>query len=237
MDGVSLNVGGINELMTALRVMPSQLAEINRRTISDIRDRAPGKIGSATSKIYRIDKSYVVALRARRDEAVEYHRGRNSGKGNVRFGVGGREVSTATLVFKAASNPWWPTKPMGGKMNEMPPKKPRKKRFKGKSVTPFYVKIETLRGKPAYRRTDENHRIFVLPHPSGKGLRVMSAEKGSRRFLTMKTSSMPQAILNEKVVDIWRPQVQDLIVKRWQHHERQVLKQKSSFTITHKIAV
>ncbi len=201
-------------------------------TISDLRTKVPGIVSKAVSRFYAIPESYVVAKRARKDAAGEYHRGRNTGKGNVRLSTEGNTIASLTFIFRGRKDASiWPVYVNGKKLSEKAKnkvlQKRKKKKVNGKTIqvqVPYTVAQETYRGKPTPLRGKNGNRVFVVKGRLGKYMPVIARPR-KRTFLPHATSSVPQAVMNPNVVAIWKPLVNALVLERFNHHwERLKLK-------------
>lgn len=199
--------------------------KVHQHTISDLRTKAPGIVSKAVSRFYAIPESYVVAKRARKDAAGEYHRGRNKGKGNVRLSTEGNTIASLTFIFRGRKEVApWPVyvngKKLSGKAKNKVLQKKVKKKANGRTIqvqVPYTVAQETYRGKPTPIRGKNGNRVFVVKGRLGKYMPVIARPK-ERKFLPHATSSVPQAVMNPKVVAIWKPLVNALVLERFKHH-------------------
>lgn len=233
-DGIISVTFDKKQIDKALDFTCSMMARANELLLSDVKTRVPGKIGSAVSKVYNIQKSHVMQLKAYKvTETGEYTRGRNSGKGNVRFHSGGDFSSmlgasskSLTFHFTGASNEYWPTMELGKTQKKSLKNQKRKWSHKKasevwkKAKNAYGVKVTTFRKKPVKWYRNDSYRVFTKLYNGNKRLAI--ARTGERRYLIPKTSSIPQAILNEDVVRIWQPQVSELLVKRWNNIVKQL---------------
>lgn len=219
----SINVKfDLKQVDKALDFTCFQIARANELLLSDVKHRVPGKISSAVAQVYNITKSHVLALKAHKiKETGEYTRGRNSGKGNVRFHSGGNfsamlgaSSKSLTFYFTGASNPYWPTKEKGAKPQKRKWKHKEAKEVWAKSPNAYKVTVTTFRKRPVTWQRNDSFRVFTVPFGDGQRKLAM-AKTGERKYLVPKTSSVPQAILNPDVVKIWQPQVSALLIKRW----------------------
>lgn len=218
--------------------MPERLAEAERLTCSDLRTWVPGHVSTATARIYNITKAEVANIKGRyttvnaqrprgRDRRMweismpaldegYTDRGRNAGKGNVRVSSEGTTLANITWIFRGRKHANWTTR--AGKQRRVP--KARKRIKKGNRTysvpKPYVTTVETYRGKRTPIRGRNGNRVFVM---DGKhGLRAMVVKPGSRRALAHGSSSIPQAIMNEQVVAIWRPQLITYAMQRFMYH-------------------
>lgn len=201
---------------------PKKLANVEQRMVSDIRRWVPGHISTATAKIYAISKSEVAAIKATKAADGNYYRGRNAGKGNVRVSSSGDTVASLTFTFRGAKHASWPTR--AGKQQKVP--KARKRFVKDGRIysipKPYVTTVETYKGQRTPIKPRGNNRVFVM---QGKqGLVAMHVRAGERKPMAHGSSSIPQAITNEKVVAIWQPQLNEYILKRLANHNKQAFK-------------
>lgn len=209
-----------------LNAYPEKLDLVQKRTISDLRSRLPGKISSATAKIYALRKQDVVQIR----NSGKKSGGGSASNGAVSLWTEGKHLSDLTFIFRGTRHANWPT--TAGGSESTPPTATRygwhyierKGRFYW-VPKPYTVTRTVLKGQTKVIRGGGNERIFVLPRKDG-GLRVMAARPGKKWPVPYVTTAVPEAIIKEKVVDIWRPQMNELIMKRLEHNNKQVFKKK-----------
>lgn len=225
----------------ALDLTAAQIARANELLLSDVKHRVPGKISDAVTKLYNVDKSYVMALKPHKitEEStgnVSYTRGRNSGKGNVRFHSGGDFSSmlgasskSLTFHFSSASNAYWPTMKIPFHKKKLLASQKRKwahrraEKVWQKAPEAYGVKVTTFKKKPIKWYSNEKYRAFAVPSFNDAGkIRLALSRRGERSFLVPKTSSIPQAILNPDVIAIWQPASSALIIKRWNNIVKQL---------------
>lgn len=193
------DIGNLNE----------RYAIVQRHTISDLKSRVPGKVSKAVSEVYAIPKSYVIAMR------------HPNTKGRVRMRVAGKTISTLSFIFrgsKSASD--WTVKANKSRKAKTPTK--RKIIFKnGRKFSvpaPYKVTVETFRGNPVQITGRGGNRVFVAPGKQGR-LMAMIVSKDNPP-VAHGVSSLPQAIQNKKVVAIWQPQLNKIILDRFQRNAK-----------------
>ena len=234
---ISVKMSSYDQILWGLM---KDIRVIHNRVMSDIKHSVPGAVSDAVFKRYNINKSEVIATLAKQ-RGGEYHRGRNSGRGNTRFSLKGNSLDSLEFKFTAASWQYWDTWSKGltkagvkkakkenrledylrekaaeGHILAWKPKRGKRKNFRRKDNEKFWVKVETLRKKPANWEATDAYRVFTLFR--GGNNRLAIAKKGEREYLMPKSSSIPQAILNEEVVAQWQPQIEKYIGDRVVHH-------------------
>lgn len=215
------NIAGAIE---AVQAEKARIATAQRLTCGDLIDRLPGYISTATAEIYAIKKSEVAQIKATRGEDGNFSRGRNTGKGNVRVSTNGAEtVAGLTFTFKGAKHANWPTR--AGKQAKVPKarKKIKKNGRKYSIPKPYATNVETFKGQRTPITPKGQNRVFVMSGKDGT-LRAMHIRPGDKRPMPHGSSSLPQAIMNKSVVEIWRPRMQAYIIKRIQHYDKQTAK-------------
>ncbi len=187
-------------------------ADVEWYTVRDLRKWLPGHVSSATSKIYRIRKSEVAACQSKSDPDNPRRRGRNAGKATVRTSFSGYSLSDFSVTFRGRVLSSWMTRA-----------KPKPKKVSGNAYSAkrkYTVTQEVLRGKPATINPSPGNRVFIADF-NGKP-RVMVASDD--RIHVHASSSVPQAIMSEKVRAIWEPQLNDYLFKRFNHHADRLFK-------------
>ncbi len=180
-------------------------ADVEAYTVKDVRRWLPGHVSSAVSKIYRIRKSEVAACQTRTSNDG-YSRGRNAGKATVRTSFSGYTLAGFSVTFKGRVLANWLTKA-----------KPKPEKVGGKAYSSkraYRVTQEVFRGNAATITPSAGNRVFVLD--IGGKMRPIVAHEG--KLHVHASSSVPQAILNDKSVAIWRPQLNTYLELRFSHH-------------------
>lgn len=224
---VFFDLSEIDKVRKMLALAPEQLAKAEHYTCSDAYSRAPGMVSDATIQIYALRKSDVAQIKGKwSSKTGEYStRGRNAGKGAVRVSMGANpdRISYFTLIFRGRKHAGWLTR--ANKSTSRAPKARvkytdahGKKRSK---LKPYAVTVETYKGKPALIKPKNGNRVFVLLR-NGKLLAAV-AKRGERMPWVHGSTSVPQAIMNENVVAIWKPRLEEYMVQRFIHHSRRVL--------------
>lgn len=222
---VEFSLDGLGKAIRELEKLPGDYSKAHESTLSDCRTKVPGIVSKAVATIYAIPESYVVAKRARKDAAGEYHRGRNSGKGNALLSIEGGSVASLSFIFRGRKDATlWPVYANGKKVTEKKKNKDlhkyKTKRVNGekkKIRVPYEVSQETYKGKPATIKGKNGNRVFIVKGKMGKYMPVIARPK-ERKFLPHATSSVPQAIANPQVIAIWKPSVQTMMIERFRHN-------------------
>lgn len=214
----------IQNALAAVQAEKERIADVERTTCADLIDWVPGHVSKATADIYAIKKSEVAQIKATRGEDGNFSRGRNTGKGNVRVSTNGAEtVAGLTFTFRGAKHASWTTR--AGKQAKVPKtrKKIKKNGRKYSIPKPYETNVETYKGQRTPIRPRGQNRVFVMSGKDGK-LRAMHIRPGDKQPMPHGSSSLPQAIANDKVTAIWRPQMQAYIIKRITNHDKQSAK-------------
>ena len=225
---VFFDLSEIDKVRKMLALAPEQLAKAEHYTCSDAYKQAPGMVSDATSRIYALRKSDVAQIKGKwSSKTGEYStRGRNAGKGAVRVSMGANpdSISYFTLIFRGRKHAGWLTR-ANTLTNRAPKARVKYTDAHGKKrskLKPYAVTVETYRGKPALIKPKNGNRVFVLQR-NGKLLAAV-AKRGERMPWVHGSTSVPQAIMNENVVAIWKPRLEEYMVQRFIHHSRNVLK-------------
>jgi hypothetical protein len=182
-----------------------EAAKVEKYTILDIKKRAPGMVSTATSKIYKIKKSEVARARTK-------NKTKNAGKQHVRSAFKGQSLDDFTMVFRGKKTATWDTK---AKPKPKPPKTGNKKVFSTRKK--YKVTVEVFRGKPTPIKPQGKNRVYVAM--IGGKLRPLVVSKDNLPMMKASTS-VPQAIMNEQTVAIWRPELNAYVLKRFTHHSK-----------------
>lgn len=221
-SGLFLEIDGLDEVWKLRHETPKKFATLAKRLHSDLVTRVPKPVSEAVASMYSIKKGDVLSRkragygkRSERGAASVYTRGDVLDVISIEF-YGRRSANFPTFVNRKSTLP----------------KREKKIGKRGKFVTymPKYkVSVETFKDAPAEIVPRGDSRVFALTrkHPSkGKGgqLTAMIMKKGWKKPLAHGSSSVPDAIMNDKVVRIWLPQVIQIMNKRIDHHIKTVFK-------------
>jgi hypothetical protein len=191
-------------------------AKVERLIISDIKKRAPGKVAAATSKVYAINKNEVA--RAQSKNASKF-----AGKQHVKTSFRGQSLDDFTMVFTGKKTATWNIK-AGGKPAVPTARTWTMVNYKWYNVpAPYKVTAKVYRKqRPQVIKPKGDTRVFVAM-VKGK-LRPMVIGKDKDTPLVKAFTSVPQAIMNEEVAQIWRADIKELIIKRYTHHTKRYWK-------------
>lgn len=202
---IKVNIREIEKLRRKFDNIDKEAAKVEKYTISDLKKRAPGMVSSATSQIYAIKKMEVARARSKTAS-------KNAGKQHVRSSFKGKALDDFVMVFTGRKTATWNTK---AKPKPKPPATGNNKIFSNRRK--YKVTVEVFKGQPTQIKPTGKNRVFVMQ----KGGKLRPLIVGMDNKPRMKAStSVPQAIMNEKTVAIWRPQLLDYIVKRFKHHSK-----------------
>ncbi len=210
MAGLKVNVHGVLDAVKELHALGDRYEKAQCATISDLKSRAPKRFSAATAKVYAAPQSYIVAIKSPKS------------RGKVRMRVAGKTVSSLSFIFtgrKSATD--WAVR-VNGQKKKAVPKKRKKILRNGRKYSvpaPYKVSIETYKGRPATISGQGVNRIFVMSGNGGKLMAVAATPK-HRTPRAHGVTSLPQAVMNPKVVDIWRPELNALILDRFRHNRQ-----------------
>lgn len=202
---LQMSIKDLDKLKREFNNIDKEAAKVEKYTIADIRKRAPGMVSSATAKVYAIKKSEVARARTK-------NKTKNTGKQHVRTGFKGQSLDDFIMVFRGRKTATWNTKakPM--------PKRPNTGNPKIFSTKKKYtVTTEVFRGKRTPIMPKGGNRVFVAT--IGGKLRPLVVGESNTPMVHASTS-VPQAIMNEQVVNIWRPELNQFVIKRFAHHSK-----------------
>lgn len=190
----------VDEIRKELNGLDKMAAKIEKFTLSKVMSSAPGYVAAATAEVYAIKKNEVT--RARTKTASKY-----AGKQHVKTGFRGQSLDDFAMVFTGKKTSTWNTKA------KPKPKKPKTGNPKVFSTKKKYtVTQEVFKGQRTPIRPQGDNRVFVAM--VGGKLRPLVVGKENNPMVKASTS-VPQAIMNEQVVKIWRPRVETLVVSEF----------------------
>lgn len=221
---MNISIEDYAKLCANLKEINADAEKAIRRTISDFKSRAPGWINTAVSEEYTIKKTEV----------------KQSMKGAKKRGsinVSGIQVDNIGLEYE------------GRRLTpihfHMRPKKPSAKRDKnkrfipGENITGFSGNVAAVNPIKAYQIKVEIHKgrwvtlqgkYDTTPYLSsnGGGAYLPFQRKGEERkpVVSIRSTSVPQMITNEKVSKDIQNRIEEGITKRLEHHVEQALKKK-----------
>lgn len=220
--GINITIEGLDELWKLRNVYPKKLGLLSRRLHSDLVTKVPKPVSDAVSSLYALKKSDVLARK------VKGYNHRTSSGGAAMFS-GGDVLDVISVEFRGRRYAAWPTLVSG--KSTLPARK-KKKGERGNVVMymPKYtVTVETFRGQPTEITPSGNNRVFAIPRkePSkGKGGKLLPVVigKGWKEPLAHGATSVPDAIMNERAVEMWRPKVMKIMTDRLDHHMKTIFK-------------
>lgn len=218
---MNISISDYKKLCDDLRAINTDTEKAISRTVSDFKSRAPGWVSSAVTEEYTIKKQEV----------------KSSLKGAKKVGtikVAGQMVDNIQLDYRGRS-----LTPTHFKMS---PRKPSDKRDKKTRLIPG-GNIEGFAGEVAAVRPIRGPKIKVEIHKGKKetlngkyGPKPFLATNGHGTFLpfqrmgdmresivSIKTTSVPQMITNEKVSEDIQKRIEEEMGKRLEHHIQQAL--------------
>ena len=204
-----------SHVLKELNALNEKGKKVDEYTVKDMKRRIPGAVSTAVSKVYAINKNRVAAC------SSYYHdktgRGRNSGKASVKTKFMGKTISTLAFVFTGKKDAEWKSLP------KKPPKARVTSKQKGRGGRavrkPYVVTVETYRGKPQAIKGKNGHRVYAI---DGRNRAFVVGR--SNKPMIHASSSVPQAIMNEKSQKIWRPKLNSELEKRFFHHFNRLMK-------------
>ncbi len=193
-----------------LKQLDGIVAKIETYTVNDLRKWLPGHVSTAVTKVYRIKKSEVVASHAKIATGKGgFRRSRNAKNAQVQASYGGYKFDNFEVVFRGRVSATWMTKA------KPKPKPTSNGAFSSKR--PYSVTQEVIRGHKPIITPSAGHRVFVMK--IGGMMRPMVVGRDEIPKVH-GVSSVPHAIFNGRVVAIWKPQMNDYILRRFNHHAK-----------------
>lgn len=191
----------IDSALRELRTLGDSAMRVTGQTIYDVRNRAQAPIRRATSNVYAIKQKEVISKTRTKT---------SPSAGRIR--VRGKSLDSLVLVYTGAKHADWPTRTKSGK-NKV-------KKVSGNAYSnakQYKVTQETYRGKREFITAKQpDTRVFVAD--VGGKMRPMVAKTGERKPLVHASTSLPQAVMNPRTVEIWQPALHRLIMKRLTHN-------------------
>lgn len=226
-SSINISIKDYSKLCKSLKALNSDAEKAISRTVSDFKSRAPGWVSAAVNEEYLLKKKSEV-----KDAIV--------GKkkiGNIK--LSGIVVDNIRLIF--AGRPLTPVH------FRMTPSKPSEKRYKKKQLIPgenvdgfngkvapinpfrkYTIKVEIHKGEK--KTLDGNDKYNTTPFlaSNGYGTYIPFQRRSEKRtdMVSIRTTSIPQMITNEKVSEDIQKRIDEGLSKRLEHHVEQVLKKK-----------
>lgn len=196
---LNIKLKQIDEIRKEFNGLDKAAAMVERKTLSNVKRKAVTEVKRATSAVYAINQNEV----ARSQQTASKY----AGKQHVKTGFRGQSLDDFVMVFTGKKTATWNTKA------KPKPKKPKTGNPKVFSTKKKYsVTQEVFRGQRTPIKPKGDNRVFVAM--VGGKLRPLVVGNDNRPMIKASTS-VPQAIMNEQVVKIWRPEVEQYVVKEF----------------------
>ncbi len=190
-------IHNLSELNKELEKIDTHTATIMALVVADLKTKVPVLVNKSVSKIYNIKKNDVTRAHYKTES-------KSKGKQHVSFTTSGRTIEELTFYFRGSRHADWATtaqpKPKTAKSSKV---------FSNKKKYTTYQ--EVFRGKKTPIRGKGSHRVFIAK--IGGTLVPMVVGKRNKPLVKGATS-VPDAILNEKVEAIWRPELNTYIYEQ-----------------------
>lgn len=223
-DKISFRIGKadtpLSGLVKNLDKFHQDLETMNSRLLSDITTRTPSRISKAVSENYEVGTLKAI----KRYQFIGDGKRVLSERGNTKV-ESRREGDDLVLEFTGTRFSDWP---VWAKGRQVVPKfvKVRGSKRKGtktKRIRHHYaVTREVVTGKVIELQPKNDSRIFVLGENNHLKPYIMAP--GWKRPRVMGSTSIPEAIVQPRTVEVWRPRVIELISERRDHHLDQLAK-------------
>lgn len=217
---IQAGIKGYKKLCSKLEGMNKDAEKAISRTVSDFRSRAPGWVSSAVTEEYTIKKSEV----------------NSSKKGTKKTGtvkVAGKEVDNLQIIYQGRS-----LTPVHFKMN---PKKPSTARQQARLIPgqntssssdvvvarPLKAKtisVEVHKGQKKELRGKYEGTPFLASNGGGGYIPFQRRSEERSDVVSIKSTSVPQMIENEKVAANIQTRISEGLQKRLEYHVEQAMK-------------
>ena len=197
-----LIIHNLSELARELEKIEEDTAEIERLTISDLKTKVPPLINKSVSQIYNIKKNEVTRANYKTQSKFADRR-------KVALSTSGRTIAELTFYFRGRRHADWAT-------TAKPKPKPAKSSKVFSNKKKYTVYQEVLRGKKTPIQGKGNNRVFIA-NIGGK-LVPMIVTPAENKPRIKGSSSVPDAIVNQQVEAIWRPELNMLVSKLLHRH-------------------
>ena len=196
---LKLDTKAINKVKKDLANIDASAAKVERYTISDIKRSVPPMVSKAVAEIYNIKQSEVA--QAQRTKANLSDKAfKTANKKHLRTTFKGKDLSSLYVVFTGRKHANWNTA-------AKPKPKPRGSRVfatnKKYTVYQTVLKKQTVPISPK-----GGNRVFVMMR---KGKMIPMVVDDNNEPMVHASTSVPQAVLNKQVVNIWRPKLHALV--------------------------
>lgn len=191
------------DALRRLNALDEVAAQAESYTIGKLKGRVPTLVSAAVAKVYQIDKNDVA--RAHKTKAsIKKLKNPPKGSAHLRTSFRGTDLSSMEVIFTGRKRSTWNTT-----ATPMPAPVGSGKTFSTKEK--YAVTRTVYRNQPVTLKGNKNYRIFVI-NRKGQLLPLAVGKKG-RKPLAMAATSVPQAVMNQDVVHIWRPKLNDFTLK------------------------
>lgn len=220
---INIAVKNVAELKKEIEKQKEQSENVIKRTMSDFKSRAPGWVSQSVTEVYNIKKADVKSC----------FRGAKKAAGKIR--IAGTLVDNIQLHYSGRL--LTPTH-FG-----MKPGRPPAKRLKGKRLVPgqnikstktvgevaavlppapYQISYEVYKGS----RKNLSGDVFLGANPRGGFIPFQRTGSDRSEIRSIKTTSVPQMITNEKVSTALSARLDEGLGKRLEHHLEQELKKR-----------
>lgn len=218
---MNISIADYAKLCADLKAINADAEKAIRRTVSDFKSRATGWVSTAVSEEYAIKKSEV----------------KSSMKGAKKQGtinISGIQVDNIGLEYKG--HLLTPTH------FKMKPQKPSVKRDKKKRLIPgenvmgfsgevaavnpikeYQIKVEIHKGRQENLNGKYNSKPFLASNGYGTNLPFQRTGTERERIVSIKSTSVPQMITNEKVSEDIQKRIEEGMTARLEHHVQRVM--------------
>lgn len=214
---INIDIKNLNELARSLTNVEEVAEKAVKKTLSDFKSRAPAWISAAVTDPYGIKKSEV-------KDAI-------SGKKKIgSIAIAGITVDSVAIEYSGR-----PLTPTHFKMKPTKVPAKREKAFKRvpgsgvgegggnvamvKAPAPYTVTAEVYKGKRKVLGSD----VFLGTNKGTGVIPFQRTGKGRTPIESIKSTSVPQMITNEKVTEEIKKNIDEGLGKRLQHHVAQEL--------------
>ena len=191
------------ELQKDLAAIVEDTAKVERYVISDLKKKVPGLVSSAVATIYNIKKSEVARANYKTESQW-------AGSRKVSLRTEGSTIGGLTFHFRGRRHADWKT-------TARPKPKPINSGKVFSNKKKYTTFQEVFRGQKTPITARGNNRVFIA-NIGGKLVPMVVGAGTSNKPLVKGSSSVPDAILNEKVKAIWQPELNRYVEDRLIHH-------------------
>ena len=226
MSVMNIAVKNIGALEKQIKATTKRSEDVIAHTLQDVKSRAPASVNTAITAVYNIKKG----------DIRKCYKGAKKGPGKSQIKIKSIHLDNIQLIYKGKLLTYThfgmkPGKPPARRLKErrlIPGQAIKTLNDVGpvatvRPIAPYQISAEVYKGK---RKKISNDTTFLGSNGYGKYIPYQRTGENRLKIKTLKTVSVPQMITNETVGADIQTKIEEVLIKRLEHHVEQVLSEK-----------